>query len=219
MLLTVRSGLVLIGVTFATSALSQVGEIKAQAPPLSLEQLVQASQKIVLGRVEHQSVIVKILSDGKAEVPTPVYEIKLDVEEVLKGPVKPGETLTITQWANIAQQVKEGDELLLYLPPESRLGLASPVGIYSGQFKVIRSGKDKQQAVNLNNNVGLWSDKSSLYASTPKISTETIGQTLSSRDFEVRAQVFDEASKPNTPGPLSVDLLKSATKALTGPQP
>jgi hypothetical protein len=115
---------------------AQVGEIKAQAPPLTLEQLVKASEKIVQGKVEEQLVVVKSLSNGKQEIPTRVYQIRLRVEEVLKGSVRPGDTITVSEWANIAQPVKEGDELLLYLPPESRFGLASPVGIYSGQFKI-----------------------------------------------------------------------------------
>jgi hypothetical protein len=200
------------------SAHAQVGEIKAQAPPLSLEQLVGYSEKIVLGKVTEQSITTKVLSDGKNEVSTPVYQIQLYLEEVLKGSAKPGETLTVLQWANIAQPVKEGDELLLYLPPASRLGLSSPVGIYSGQFKITRTkdGKEEKQATNLNNNMGLWSDRKSLYASTPKVSFDILGTRLSEKGSEVRAQAIDEASKPNKPGPLSVDLITSATKVLTG---
>jgi hypothetical protein len=197
---------------------AQVGEIKAHAPPLTLEQLVNDSDKIVQGKVEQQSVSVKAISDGKQEVPTPIYQIKFRVDKVLKGSVQPGEVMDISQWANIAQPVKEGDELLLYLPPKSRFGLSSPVGIYSGQFKIMRSSKDSDQtlAVNLNNNVGLWSDKEPLYTSFPKINFQSLDSSLSDKTAHIRAQVIDEASKPNRPGPVSVDLITSATKALTG---
>jgi hypothetical protein len=204
------------GVVLSISvAEAQVGEIKAQAPPLTLEQLVKASEKIVQGKVEEQSVVVKSLSNGKQEIPTQVYQIRLRVEEVLKGSVKPGDTITVSEWANIAQPVKEGDELLLYLPAESRFGLASPVGIYSGQFKITpaKDGTDVKEAINLNNNVGLWSEKESLYASSPKVNYNSLD--LSVKDPQVRAQIMEQASKPNQPGPLSVDLITGATKALT----
>jgi hypothetical protein len=195
-------------------ALSPLGEVKALAAPLSLEELVEDSEKIVRGKVEAQSIATQLFTDGRQEFPTEVYRIKLRVEDVLKGSVRQGDAIDILQWASIAQPVKEGDELLLYLPPESRFGLASPVGIYSGQFKIVPS-KGVKQAVNLNNNVGLWSDKKSLYASSPRVKS-TIERDLSDKNFEIRAQVMEEASQPNKPGPLSVDLLTSATKALTG---
>ena len=108
----------------------------------------------------------------------------------------------------------------LYLPPESQYGLTSPLGIYSGQFKITQT-KDKEgnlesQATNLHNNIGLWSDKQSLYTSFPK-STQVLNHTLSEQEGK-RAQVIQEANQPNKPGPLPLDLITSATRALAAGQ-
>lgn len=201
----------------------QVGGVKAQAVPVTLEQMVRSSRDIVVGQVVEQSVRDRPISDGKVKTTIPVYDVTLKLENVLKGSNQPGYTMTFSQWAKTAQPVSVGDELLLYLPPPSSIGLSAPIGIYSGQFKIESTkdsdGREIKTVVNLNNNVGLWSNTKDLLSSSqllPKSAfQEILEHNLGDKSLFSRNKALEEAALPNTPGPVSLDLLTSVTKTLT----
>jgi len=64
------------------------------------------------------------------------------IENALRGTM-PGQDLTITQWIGLwssGQRYREGERVLLFLYPVSKLGLTSCVGGTLGRFAVDRSG-------------------------------------------------------------------------------
>jgi len=86
--------------------------------------------------------------------------ITLQVEDMLKG--KASKTLTFRQFIwdirdqkDTAQYMK-GQELLLFLRPDSQYGLTSPIGLEQGRFHITRDRSDNVLAVNGGGNLGLF---------------------------------------------------------------
>ena len=74
----------------------------------------------------------------------PAVELSFRVERAIAG-VSPGQVLTIHEWAGALSNLRpmrRGDRILLFLYPESRLGLTSPVGGSQGQIRLDASGQN-----------------------------------------------------------------------------
>ncbi|MGD0214888.1 MAG: hypothetical protein ABSB87_16800 [Terriglobales bacterium] len=75
--------------------------------------------------------------------PTPAVEVRFRVDEPIAG-VEPGQVLTIHEWAgawSMHRPMINGQHILIFLYPPSRLGLTSPVGGSMGQVALDPSGK------------------------------------------------------------------------------
>jgi len=73
-------------------------------------------------------------------VPQSVLRFRID--RAIAG-VQPGQSLTIREWAGaqmLHASMRKGEHLLLFLYPQSRLGLTSPVGGSRGQVRLDATG-------------------------------------------------------------------------------
>ncbi len=69
--------------------------------------------------------------------------VTFHVENAIRG-VTAGNDLTISQWAGVwssGQRYRVGEKVLLFLYPNSKLGLTSPVGGAMGRFALDSSGR------------------------------------------------------------------------------
>ena len=100
--------------------------------------IVRDSAQIFSGtvlKIEHEK------PAGGAGVPT--TRITFQVDEPVRG-VRRGQILTVREWGGLWQageRYREGERVLLFLYPSSRLGLTSPVGGARGRFRVDRAGR------------------------------------------------------------------------------
>jgi hypothetical protein len=80
---------------------------------------------------------------GAAPGPIPTIQLTFRVDEAIAG-VEPGRTVTTLEWAgawNLQRPMTQGEHILLFLYPPSRLGLTSPVGGSRGQIALDQTGE------------------------------------------------------------------------------
>jgi hypothetical protein len=91
--------------------------------------------------------------------------VTMSVTDTLKGKSQP--TVTFRQYVWDIRSVKsnggyhKGEELLLFLRPESQYGLTSPAGLQQGRFEITRDAKGQLLAMNAEHNVGLFTSLAS----------------------------------------------------------
>jgi hypothetical protein len=93
---------------------------------------------IFLGKV---AAVSRRAASNAQEVAT--MQITFHVEQGLRG-APSGSELTVAEWAGLwngAERYRVGDRVLLFLYPNSKLGLTSPVGGRQGRFEVNASGQ------------------------------------------------------------------------------
>jgi hypothetical protein len=96
-----------------------------------LTQLTQAAGTIFAGTV---TAVAHQPATGSQAIET--VAITFHVEQAIRG-ATPGQNLTITQWMGLwssGQRYRVGERLLLFLYPQSKLGLTSCVGAGMGRF-------------------------------------------------------------------------------------
>lgn len=102
------------------------------------DQLAHSSGYIFAGTVK---AIERITPSGKRGVAT--VQITFHIDKAIRG-VRAGQTLTVREWAGLWQfgeRYRDGERVLLFLYPPSKLGLTSPVGGPMGRFKVDSGGR------------------------------------------------------------------------------
>lgn len=119
----------------------RAAEADTHAAPILLKPILQPilrdSGKIFSGtvlRVEHQN------TDSSIALAT--TSIRFRVEEAIRG-VRKGEIVEIKEWAGLWQngeRYRPGERVLLFLYPNSKLGLTSPVGRHAGRFPMNTTG-------------------------------------------------------------------------------
>lgn len=132
---------------------------------LNLEQLTALAEKIFVGKC----LSVKSETD---EAGRPVQYITFEVSEMLKG--EPAETITFKQIGyslseetnlegitvqGVFQEVpryEAGEEAVIFLSGESRLGFTAPVGLWQGKFLVKSADSGEKKVVNGMENRGLF---------------------------------------------------------------
>jgi hypothetical protein len=85
--------------------------------------------------------VLKVERAGPVADGIATTHITFRVEEPIRG-VRRGQILKINEWGGLWQageRYRQGERVLLFLYPASRLGLTSPVG--GGRFRVDRAGK------------------------------------------------------------------------------
>jgi len=128
-----------------------------QVRRLNLEEMIDRAGRIVVGRCESVQVTEH---PGIGTVTT----INLMVEQTLKGEEErlvtvrmPGGELPGRWRSEIAgmPRFREGEELVLFLYPESEAGLTSPVGLGQGKFLTVRDKNGREVVRNALGNRGL----------------------------------------------------------------
>lgn len=124
-----------------------------EAIPLNLEEIIAASDRIFAGYLVKSEVIDK---DPESELPVVKYTFK--ISEGIKGSNK--DRITFKQWLPTArgEGYERGRKYILFLYPDSSLGVTSPVGLSNqGQFYVESKGfiRKKEIVRNKLNNKGL----------------------------------------------------------------
>lgn len=115
--------------------------------PQNLEQLEARSAQVFSGVCTGRQAAV-----GKQNLPVTIYTFR--VTEKAKGPIRNGREVVFRQFGNDAPTTEGmvanipgipryeiGQEVVLFLPHPSRLGLAAPVGLSQGVFPVVRDSK------------------------------------------------------------------------------
>ena len=118
---------------------------RPQAPIIfGFPQLARAAGLIFSG---HVTAISHAPSSGQSSELSPEHveavAITFHVEQAIRG-VIPGEDLTISQWTGLwasGQRYQVGEHVLLFLYPQSKLGLTSRVGGPLGRFRVDPLGR------------------------------------------------------------------------------
>lgn len=104
--------------------------------PLNLEEITDAAGLIFSGVCTN---VESIENDPKSNLP--VYQYTFKVIDGIKG-TNDKESITFKQWQSTAKEASYtiGEKYILFLYPESNLGLTSPVGFLQGQFGVQTKG-------------------------------------------------------------------------------
>jgi hypothetical protein len=134
---------------------------------LNLEQLTALAEKVFVGKC--LSVESRTDSSGR-----PVQYVTFEVIEMLKG--EPAAKVTFKQLGLSSPQEKDlseegitvqgvfrempryeaGEEALIFLSAESRLGFTAPVGLYQGKFRIDTDPSGTKSVVNGIGNRGLF---------------------------------------------------------------
>ena len=117
--------------------------------PLTLEEITNSSDRIFSGICKK---IEDIDRDPVSNLRTVQYTF--EITESIKGTQK--KEITFKQWKPTTEDVgyKVGEKYIIFLHPNSKLGLTSPVGFTQGHFKVLQIGKE-EFVKNKLNNIGL----------------------------------------------------------------
>ncbi len=131
---------------------------RSQHAPATLAELVEGAGTILAGRV------LEVREEPHPQYPhLIVTRITLAVERPFKGSVK-GRSFTFFQIGGSKTfrpfhlpDYREGEEVVLFLYPESRYGLTSPVAGAAGKFRIFRDRQMKRRmVVNGFDNLGLF---------------------------------------------------------------
>jgi hypothetical protein len=130
--------------------------------PLNLEQLTERAGRIFSGRC----VEVRVTHDS--DFGHPVTEVTFRVERTVKG--QAGETLTVKLFGDRINPgrgivdlpgFRRGEHVVLFLYPDSSLGLTSAVGLGQGKFRVFEDKQGRSVASNPYGNKTLFERLSS----------------------------------------------------------
>ena len=120
--------------------------------PLNLDEITDSADRIFAGVCEK---IEEIEKDPVANLRVVKYTFK--VTEALRGVTS--DEITFTQWkpTTIDAGYVIGEKYVIFLYPNSRLGLTSPVGYMQGKFLVEKKGSSRGVELIRNklNNIGL----------------------------------------------------------------
>jgi hypothetical protein len=121
----------------------QIGAMTARA--LSLEELTQRAGRIFVGRCID-------VREAQGESGQPITEITFKIIEPIKG-VSTDRIMIRQLRGPLLPGYSVGQEVLLFLHPESPTGLTSPVGFGQGIFTVLREGPRRDKAVAIGDGV------------------------------------------------------------------
>jgi len=104
--------------------------------PLSTRQIVRDSAMIFSGTV------LTVERLGAAPSSQGIMRIKFRVQNAVRG-ARPGQIVQICEWGGLwtdSERYRPGETVMLFLYPNSKLGLTSPVGGAAGRFQVDKLG-------------------------------------------------------------------------------
>lgn len=136
--------------------------VATQVRSLNLETMTERADRIFSGRTEQVRVVE---DDPSGQL---VTQVTFSVDRVVKGDVGPTVTIRLlgdrsrgpsSDWLGLPS-FREGEDVVLFLYGDSRLGITSPVGFLQGKFTVIRDKSGRRRALNGWANSGLHSNLS-----------------------------------------------------------
>jgi hypothetical protein len=128
-----------------TSNLVAESPRQADAHVLSTRQIVRDSALIFSGTV----LTVEHLGAGP-NCSQGITRISFRVQSAIRG-VRSGRVIQIREWGglwSVGERYQPGETVMLFLYPNSKLGLTSPVGGSAGRFRVNKSGHVQIGSVN-----------------------------------------------------------------------
>lgn len=133
-----------------TAALSGSAAWATSVRWVNLAEMTEAADRVFSGRC----LSVKLLEESVAGFPT--VEFRFEVLEAVKG-VQNGQIVVFRQVRSAKGRrtgipglpsYRKGDQMLLFLAGDSRLGLTSPIGLVQGAFRLISDGGGEVRALN-----------------------------------------------------------------------
>jgi hypothetical protein len=138
----------------AVTTQEQPGRTMIDAKPLSLQEMAQSADRIVVAVVKRVEARPEQVSEGSHATTAEIRTVTLEVNDGIKG-AKAGATIIIRQLVEVSSPIEVGDEVLWFLSPNSKLGLTQPLGVFSGDFRIETTPTGRVVA-NLRGNEGLW---------------------------------------------------------------
>jgi hypothetical protein len=177
---------------------------------VGLAEMTRKAKTIFSGKVQHVSTESIDLGGGRSQ---PIQVVTFRIEQVKKGDLKPGDTPKFRLSPVLDVPIREGEELVWYLPGPSRLGLVAPIGIHSGFFR-IRSAKladnsEIKLAENLKRNQGLYPPGVDISPNEVRVAAGRVPEVDGAE--KIMQSFADKASKP---GPVPLSLIFATTEKL-----
>lgn len=104
-----------------------------QVPQPMLRRMIRNSGRIFAGTVTN----IQFVQDG-----IPITRVTFRIDEAIRG-VRKDQTIQMSEWGALWQageRYRTGQRVLLFLYPESKLGLTSPVAGAMGRWSIERDG-------------------------------------------------------------------------------
>ncbi len=114
----------------------------SQIRPLNIAEMTERADRIFAGRC----VGLRVVPD--AELGHLVTHVTFVVERAAKGAARGTVTIRVLGAIEGVPRFQNGEEVVLFLYPENRRGLTSPVGFGQGKFTIVRDKLGARFAVN-----------------------------------------------------------------------
>lgn len=170
---------------------------QARVREVNLAYLTRRADVIVQGRV------TRVQHGGLPQYPNlATIEVTLSVEDMVRGSAQKTYTFREILVGLRSREGKEnyrvGQQMLLFLPAPSKLGLSSPIGMEQGRFHIAGNAATSAMIINETGNIGLFKDVAPTAARA--------GRKLSASQLKVAA---------TRRGAVRLDDFKSLVKNLT----
>ena len=106
-----------------------------------LHRMVRDAGRIFVGTVTN----IQRVQDGPG---VPIARVTFRIDEAIRG-VRKGQSVQIDEWGGLwraGEQYRVGEHVLLFLYPQSKLGLTSPIGGGIGRWSIQSDGKAENPA-------------------------------------------------------------------------
>lgn len=144
----------LCAVLIGTLLLAATAAHATQVRPLNLEEMTERADRIFRGA------LVASRSGFDPALGLETTALTFEVQRGVKGPRGGRVTIRVVGGAQERlaglPDMRPGEEVILFLYPDSRLGLTSAVGLAQGAFSVARDKAGREHATNLFGNAGLF---------------------------------------------------------------
>lgn len=139
--------------------------------------------------------------------------VQLRVTSVLKGAVTVSSLVTLLQDPYVKSPVTAGERVLWFLGERAADGSLSPIGVFSGHFRLQGSDAGGWFAQNLFGNAGLWDTQSPLWPdSKARVALETdLSRTNISSDR--KSAILKYAADGCLPRPIPLDLIAAVVRS------
>ncbi len=133
----------LVLLTFLAVSVSSV--FATQVRPVDLAEMTERSDRIFIGRC------IGIDRVHDAELNLFVTRVTFEIEQSVKGELDREVTIQLLSGSGMRQtalpdvRFREGQESVLFLYPDSGIGLTSPVGFAQGHFPILRDKQGNRQ--------------------------------------------------------------------------
>ena len=111
-------------------------------PQPMLRRIIRDSERIFAGTV----ISIQRALDGPG---VPITRVAFRIDEAVRG-VKKGEIIQVLEWGGLwetGERYRMGEHVLLFLYPQSKLGLTSPVAGAMGRWSIQSDGKAQTKSV------------------------------------------------------------------------